>query len=445
MELKKFAVRGIVILEVFVALCMFFSGTIRTLTTPKVRLTKAKKGKMEERIEITGKLAFPEKEQVKPVLQDGCTLTIDHVDTRVGYEVEEGDVLITAEVTGYAQNLKAAQKAYDQAVGELMTLEKKSRDVRVSRRDQMYADAYYALRDARRDAATYKMQVDTLLKQEGKEMPEEGYPKKASDELKAALDAWRDAVARQAAAQVEFDKNARYSVEDSVWTYITESHNCQDKIKEAGEKLEGLIALQESARAIVAPHDGYIAAVNVKDGDTYSGSGPLYEITPKKVKPVLRADISKINRTVKKGTEVTMATAAGENLSTEVADQGIDDEGHSYVDVTISKAMIREAGNLYAMSQKETPLTLTVKAKDSTLLLPVSAVRGTGKDRFVLVAETEESAGGAKSLKLRKVSVKVLAESDDTASLESDIASYEVAYMEDRPLAEGATVMNYLS
>ena len=101
MELKKFAIRGIVILAVFVALCMFFSGTIRTLTTPKVRLVKAKKGKFEERIEITGKLAFPETEQVKPKLQDGTTLTISHVDTRVGYQVEEGDVLMTAQVTNY--------------------------------------------------------------------------------------------------------------------------------------------------------------------------------------------------------------------------------------------------------------------------------------------------------------------------------------------------------
>ena len=445
MELKKFAIRGIVILAVFVALCMFFSGTIRTLTTPKVRLVKAKKGKFEERIEITGKLAFPETEQVKPKLQDGTTLTISHVDTRVGYQVEEGDVLMTAQVTNYEQALKTAQKTYDAAVEEQMTLQKKSRDIRPSRRDEIYADAYYGLRDALRNTATLKMQLDTLLKSEGKELPEEGYPKKASDDLVACIDAWREAVVKQAEAQVEFDKNSRYSVDETIWTYITQSHDCQEKINEAGAALEGLIAQQEESKAIRAPHDGYIAAVNVKDGDTYDGQKPLYEITPKKVKPVLRADISKLNRTVKKGAEVTMGTSAGENLSTEVKEQGIDDEGHAYVDVEITKAMIREAGNLYAMSQNETQLTLNLKAKDSTILLPVSAVRGGSKERYVFVAESEDGAGGTKSLKLRKVTVKVLAESDDTASLESDITNYDVAYMEDRPLTEGATVMNYLA
>ena len=185
--------------------------------------------------------------------------------------------------------------------------------------------------------------------------------------------------------------------------------------------------------------------MNVKDGDSYDGTKPLYEITPKKVKPVLRADISTLNRTVKKGTDVTMDTQAGDTLSTEVADQGIDDEGKAYVDVEITKAMIREKGNLYAMSQSETPLTLSVKSKDSTILVPVSAVRGSGKERYVYVAESQESAGGSKSLKLRKVTVKVLAESDDTASLESDITNYDVAYMEDRPLSENATVMTYLN
>ena len=58
MDLKKFAVRGIVVLAVFVALCMFFSGTIRTITTPKVKLTSGRRGKLEERTELTGKLAF---------------------------------------------------------------------------------------------------------------------------------------------------------------------------------------------------------------------------------------------------------------------------------------------------------------------------------------------------------------------------------------------------
>ena len=46
MNLKTFALRGMIILAVVIALCILFSGTIRTLTTPKVRFAKAKMGKL---------------------------------------------------------------------------------------------------------------------------------------------------------------------------------------------------------------------------------------------------------------------------------------------------------------------------------------------------------------------------------------------------------------
>ena len=444
MELKKFAVRGIVVLGIFVALCMFFSGTIRTLTTPKVRLVKAKKGKLEERIEVTGQLAFPEKEPVKLALPEGVTLTIDRVDTRVGYSAEEGDTLIIAHVTNYEQVLRETRKTYDAAVEEQMQLAKRSRNIRLSCRDQDYAAAYYALRDARRDAATLRMRMDGLLKQEEKELPEEGYPKKASKELKAAIDAWREAQPKEAEAQAAFDQVSRYTPEDTVWSYITESHACQDKIDEAGAKLQSVISAEEQARAIAAPHDGYIAELNVKEGDVYDGNRALYAITPKKGKPVLRADVSKLKRTIKKGTEATIE-GNGENLLSKTEEQIVDEQGRACVDIEISKAMIKARGSLYAFSVGELPITLNVKAKDSTILLPVSAVRGSGKDRYVYVAETEQSAGGTNSLKLRKLSVQVLSESNDMASLETDITGKDVAYMEDRALAEGATVMPYLN
>ena len=91
MNLKKFAIRGIVILAVFVALCMFFSGTVRTITTPKVRLTAAKRGKLEERVELACKPAFPEVEEIGFSLDDDASLTIVKVNTREGYTVQEGD------------------------------------------------------------------------------------------------------------------------------------------------------------------------------------------------------------------------------------------------------------------------------------------------------------------------------------------------------------------
>ena len=142
MNLKKFAVRGIVVLAIFVALCMFFSGTIRTITTPKVKLISGRRGKLEERTDLTGKLAFPEVEKLGAALPEGMSVTITKVNTRAGYTVKAGDVLVEARVSNYDAALKQYQDAYDQASEQLMNLENKNRGIRITRRDETYAEAY---------------------------------------------------------------------------------------------------------------------------------------------------------------------------------------------------------------------------------------------------------------------------------------------------------------
>ena len=148
MNLKKFAIRGIVFLAIFVALCMFFSGTVRTITTPKVRLATPKKGKLEERIKLTCKPAFPTVEPVSFPLSDGLTLSIVNVNSRAGYTVKAGEVIVEAKVADYDAKYKQYQQDYDTAAAQLLTIENKNRKTRITQRDQAYADAYYGLLQA---------------------------------------------------------------------------------------------------------------------------------------------------------------------------------------------------------------------------------------------------------------------------------------------------------
>ena len=109
MNLRKFAMRGLIALAVVVALCMFFSGTIKTITTAKVRLTQATSGRLEEEVDLNGKLTFPQVERVGYALEDGQTLTITRVNVRAGYEVKAGDVVVEARVAGYEEALAEQQ------------------------------------------------------------------------------------------------------------------------------------------------------------------------------------------------------------------------------------------------------------------------------------------------------------------------------------------------
>ena len=161
--------------------------------------------------------------------------------------------------------------------------------------------------------------------------------------------------------------------------------------------------------------------------------------------PVLRADVSQIERAVADGTVVTMNSDRYDAIETSVIPSGIDEEGKKYVDVQLTDQLIAACGSVFSMTMEETPLTLLYRAREATTLLPASAVRGSGDDRYVYTVEQSSTAFGNTTMKLRKMPVTVLAESNGTASVQEDISYYTVAYMEDRPINDGDSVMEYLS
>ena len=445
MNLKKFAVRGIITLAVFVALCMFFSGTVRTITTPKVRLITPKRGKMEERIELAFKPSFPEVDKVSPELADETTLTVVKVNTREGYTAQAGDVLYEAKVTNYDQLYKQYQDAYDAAAEQLLSLESKNRGLRINQRDQAYADAYYALRDARHDAVTKELEMDAQLSREKLTRTDSGYPDDASDELKKMIDDWRAAVEVQKKAQSAMDQAARYTVDDAVWSYITEKREQEQKRDESEQSLRQLVAYNDQAKAITAPHDGYVAELNVKEGETYDGSQALFSITAEDKLPTLRADISEVERNVTEGTTVTLNPDSYDAIETQVIATGTDSEGKKYIEVELNERLIKARGSVYAMTQEDTTMTLIFRAREATTLLPTSAVAGSGNERYVYVTEKNDAAFGGNTLKIHKMDVKVLGESGGTTSVQEDLSYYTIAYGEDRAIKDGDAVMEYLN
>ena len=123
--MKKFAIKGLVALAAVVALSMFFSGTIKTISTAKVKLVTAKQGKLEEEIKLSGQLTFPEKEDVKLELSSDQSVTIKRVRVAKGRRISAGDVLFEAEVSGYDKEMESLRGDYDDAQKKLLELERK--------------------------------------------------------------------------------------------------------------------------------------------------------------------------------------------------------------------------------------------------------------------------------------------------------------------------------
>ena len=443
MKLKKIAARGLIGVAVGVALCMFFSGTIENITTPKVKLVKPARGKLVEKVELSATLVYPETEEQRIDLPAGQTLTIARVNVRPGYVVKAGDVVLEAAVTGYEAAAQQAQADCDAALDALMEVERKNEGIALRRSEQNYADRYAALRAAARETNRKRTDMELLLRVAKLECPAEGYPEGADAELTAAIDGYRAAEAVQSAAQAEFNRAARYGVSDEAWAYITERQAAQEKLDDCTEKQLELEALNREAGAVRAPHDGVIAQMDLKQGDPWDGTTALYSITPEGAAPALRAELTGVEKAVEEGMSVTL-DAGSDGVSGKVTALGYSPSGARYADVAVTDEMIRAAGSLYSLSMSPSRITLSFKAKESSCLLPASAVRGSGDSRYVYTVNESATTFGKRKLSLSKMDVHVIAEADGTASIQEDLSYYSIAYMEDRALREGSSVMEYV-
>ena len=231
-------------------------------------------------------------------------------------------------------------------------------------------------------------------------------------------------------------------MDDAVWSYISERQSAQEKLADCAEKQVELEELRRSAEAICAPRDGVIAEVNLKQGDSYDGSAALYTLTAEGSSPVLRADLTGVDRSIAEGMDVTIATD-GEGVAAKVTALGFSEGGMRCADVAVTDAVVKAFGSLYSLSLSPVKLTILFKSAESSCLLPASAVRGSGDKRYVYAVNERTTTFGKKKLSLSKMDVTVIAEADGVASIQEDLSYYQLAYMEDRPLRDGADVMEY--
>ena len=442
--MKKMAIKGLVTLAAVVALCMFFSGTIKTISTAKVKLVTAKQGKLEEEIKLSGNLTFPQTEDVKLALTSDQSVTIKRVRVAKGRRVAAGDVLFEAEVSGYDKEMESLRGEYDAAQKELMELERKNGDVRLKRTEEIWVEAYDALAKSKDDWMTEQTQLEAAAKLAGVTLSGGRLPSGETDEtLTDAQKAVDAAQAAQDEAQKKFNSANRLGISENVINYITQSRQLNEKLSTAQEKITALDVLAQRARQVTAPHDGYIVEINVKAGDSYDGKTAALVISSESGDAVLRADTSKIEKKIDKGTQVTVKRDSDKTLTKKVTDSGVNEEGKRYIDVKLTDKDITNLGGGAALFSAAVEMTASYRASSSTTLLPASAVRGSGDSRYVYIVSEESNALGQRVLKVKKQDVKVLSEVGSTVSIQDDLSRQRVAYMEDRAISDGSEVMVY--
>lgn len=457
MRLKRFALRGLIILFVAVALCMFFARTVQTITTAKVQLISASSGRFETEMTFDAQVSFPEKEEI--TLEDAATtsITVNRIYVKPGHFVKEGDVIFTAKVPTFEEEMKKLREEYDTKNKELLDLDAKNRTAsKESRQNELYdemLDAQTASSSANYDARLLALEADIRLtgdvsgwdKQLSvyKEVPED--VTKAVRKAQTAQSAYETA----RAAYFEILDNRKLRVKDEVFEYIKTRNAAIDAMNELTGKMVDLASRAMSLEKVTAPHDGYIVSIDVTEGNAYDGSKKAYVISAQDSVPVLLADLDKdMQRSIADGTRADVENSTYGSRRSEVAETVINADGTKQLKVVMPEDFLAQdsAAIRRFVSEGGVTVKITYRARQSSTLLPASAVRSDSNGDYIYLVETQWGGFMSQtSMKVKKTSVTVLDKSDKVVSIAEDFSYQKVADREDRDLNDNQKVMEYLN
>ena len=442
MKLKRFALRGLIVLFVAVALCMFFARTVQTITTPKVQLVQSTSGRFEDKMTFRAQVYFAETEEFTVEEAKDMNITVDKLYVRAGNYVKKGDIIFTAKTPSYEEEIKKVREDYDAKNKELLELDVQNRKLsKESYQNTMYQqllDAQDALSEATYEARYAAAKESVVLTGDVSTWQSQlALSGEVSDDLKAAVNK-----ARTAQAAYEEARAAYFAV------LVTKRNGLMEEIEDLNQKMVTLTVLETSLKAVVAPRDGYIIELKVAEGDTYDGTKVAYVMNKEDCVPVLRAPLdSNSTRTIADGTRAEISSDNYGSERTSVEKTTIASDGTKYLQMPMPETYLSSDSTAIRrfMQDGGVDVKITYRAKSATTLLAPSCVRSDGESNYVYVVEY--SGGGFLSqntMKVKKTSVTVIERSDSTVSIQEDLSYRSIADREDRALEDGATVMEYV-
>lgn len=450
MKLKKVAVRGLIALGVTVALCMFFANTIVTITTPKVRVVQADRGRLEQKISLDAQLVFPQTTDYSLADAQESNITVDKVYVRAGQTVKAGETLFTATLPEYGKDMADLQTKYDEKAQEL--LDKDTENLHVdqeSEQNKLYETvlaAQTALADAEHNARVLAGELNISL---GTDMTQWAALAAGQEDLLTAVQSAQTAKKAYDRAYNAFIRSYRRSstlFKDTTFKYIKERNAL---LKEMDDLLDDMVALSErkdKLTTVTAPHDGYVVALGVNSGDTYDGKTSAFTLSDEGSSPMLRADVTSLGKSIADNTKVEVEGNYGTE-KTSVEKTVLEGDGKKYLYIQLTDDVISAKGGVPAMLTDGTvAVSVRYKAKESATLLPAAAVRseGDGQDYVYIIQRNYGGLLSSDTMKVVKTSVTVLESGDTMVSVRESMDYQEIAAGEDRALSDGCTVMEYV-
>lgn len=455
MKLKKFALRGLIVLAVAVALCMFFARTVQTITTPKVKLTTASSGRFEDKMTFQGQIYFEKTEEITLKEAKDLNVKVKRIYVKPGHYVKAGETIFTAEAPSYEEELEKLREEYDAKAKELVDLDITNRKMsKESRRNELYdalLDAQDALNDATYDARFSALENGITLSGDVTKWKQQlallkEVPEAVTTAVNKALAA-QSAYSAANSAYLEILENKKLKVKDDVFKYINDRGALMDAMDELTEKMVDLNVKLSALQTVTAPRDGYIVSIDVNEGDVYDGVKAAFVMNQEGTTPVLRASLAGVERTIADETKAEIASDVYGTEKTTVQKTVVATDGGKYLYINIPESMLDEEASAIRrfVSDGGVEVNITYRAKRNTTLLTPSAVRSEGdKDYVWLVQNDWGGFMNASSMKVVKTNVTVIERSDKAVSIEDDLSYQQIADREDRALTDGQTVMEYV-
>lgn len=443
--MRKKALIGFVSLIVLLVVCFFFSGTIKTLTTPKVMITQPKQGRLKEEIALTGYLTFSETTDITlPDMPEGVTVIITKINVAPGIYVQEGDVLFETQFTGAQTMIAEQEKIYTDAQLELLELERANNDLRLHRNDENWLTAYDTLVLAYDVWHTAQIALEVEVQLQGVDLEAGRLPNGVTDEILLSLQATVDTTDRDVqTALAGMDKADRLGIADEAYQYVMKRRELEDQMYQAEQQIVILRTLEKSCSRICSSQNGYIINVHAKVGQSANDRSVVLSMSTSDAEIVLRANLSSMARVIEVGDIVNIRSRYGTTVKTMVCSTGYDMYGNPYIDAALQQRDIVALDTVDNLIHNGIKMLINYTADSLAYLLPASAVRRSGDQNYVYALKSVENNWGQLVLIVEKLPVNVIDESGDTVAMTGISDQVNVAYMEDRAIGSGSVVMPY--
>ena len=444
--MKKFAIKGLIILGVVVLLCIFLSGTLRTITTAKVRIARTRTGRFEAGIDLSGSLVWPETVNLTiEGMTEEDTLVVRHFPVAAGSYVREGDLIAECAVSNYESRLAGLQESLSAKEKESLELERKNGSMVLTDQQTQWYSAYLRLQEAGNAAQLLRQDLRLAAWRAGVTLDrEDALPEGCEDaallELRAGLTAAEE---EEASAAKAFDRMKMLNMSEDVVSYLDRKAELKSETDALTEDITALRILNERCASVRAPHAGYITAAELKAGDQVSMDTILVTMTAPDTDPVIRLEQEDSQHPVSVGSAVKLS-AGDRSADSVISGQGVSAESGPYLDAAVTRTVLNALGGAAALTEeKSVSAKVSYQAESVTTLIPVTALRGIDGDYYIYTADAALDPLGAERFTISRKNVTVLDMNDSSVSIQETLKNDSVVYMEDRLLTDGCEVMLY--